>query len=58
MKTHNFKLIAFPADGTILIGAQYAPISLVDEEADINLDGHMLTIGLFFIKLVYVYAKM
>ena len=57
MKTHNFKLIAFPTDGTLLLGIQYAPISLVDGEADIELDGHMLTIGLFFFKLVYVYTK-
>ena len=56
MKKHNFKFLAFPADGTILLGIQYAPISLVDDDADLMLDGHMITLGLFFFKVVYVYA--
>ena len=56
MKKHNFKFLAFPADGTILLGIQYSPISLVDEDADLMLDGHMITLGLFFFKVVYVYA--
>lgn len=56
MKTHNFKFLAFPSDGTILLGIQYAPISLVDDDADLMLDGHMITLGLFFFKVVYIYA--
>lgn len=57
MKKHNFKFLAFPADGTILLGIQYSPIQLEDEESDYTLDGHMITMGLFFFKLIYVYAK-
>lgn len=58
MKTHNFKFLAFPADGTILLGVQYATVHLEDEETDFTLEGHMVTIGLFFFKLVYIYTKL
>ena len=57
MKTHNFKFLAFPDDGTLLLGIQYAAVQLEDEESDFILEGHMVTIGLFFFKLVYIYVR-
>lgn len=57
MKTHNFKFLAFPSDGTILLGLQYAAVDLEDEDTAFTLEGHMITIGLFFFKIVYIYVK-